>query len=84
MSIVSLDANFDFFHSKLVAHEQNFQELKNSTSVLELALWKAKLDDATIDNCAMITRSEALVNCGADVIIPNDAAFLAQAQNMTG
>ena len=66
---------FDFIHSKLVTHEHDYQQLIQASCLLELALWKAKLDDS-IDNGTSIQKSEARVNCGADVIIPNVLAFL--------
>jgi hypothetical protein len=64
-----------------VAHKKL---LKEATTVLELALWKAKVEDESslearakkvkIDShCA---RTEARVTCGADIIIKNVLPFL--------
>ena len=56
-----------------------YEVLKNASSELELALWKAKLveqsypsnEDSTIDS-----KLQHRVSCGADVIIPNVLSFL--------
>ena len=57
----------------------NYIELNNSASLLELALWKSKIaeqcSDQISENFSSI-RSKARYNCGATVIVPNVLSFL--------
>jgi hypothetical protein len=36
--------------AKLEYYESEYQQMKESTSLLELALWKARFDDSSIDH----------------------------------
>lgn len=57
----------------------NYIELNNSASLLELALWKSNIveqcSDQISENFSSI-RSKARYNCGATVIVPNVLSFL--------
>jgi hypothetical protein len=63
--------------TKLEYYESEYQKLKESTSLLELALWKMK---TTIDNGDAIgdnTRLECHTNnCGTDFVIENVLPYL--------
>ena len=48
-----LGAHFDTLHSKLVAYEREYYQLKDLAFLLELALWKSKIDELD-DNAALI------------------------------
>jgi hypothetical protein len=65
--------------TKLAYYESEYQKLKESTSLLELALWKTNIDASTIDNGDAIgdnNRLECRTNCGADFVIENVLPYL--------
>mmetsp|Transcript_37666 Transcript_37666/g.64239 ORF Transcript_37666/g.64239 Transcript_37666/m.64239 type:complete len:751 (-) Transcript_37666:6-2258(-) len=80
---------FDVIHSKLLAYEQ----FKESLSLLELALWKSKIDQSmhshssirnnlhTNNQHGSDVKGQYRVNCGADVVIPNVMEFLLDKEN---
>jgi hypothetical protein len=49
---------------------------KESTTLLELALWKAALADAKAHIDAPTYRNQCRINCGAEIVIPNVLHFL--------
>jgi len=49
---------------------------KESTTLLELALWKAALADAMARIDAPTYRNQCRINCGAEIVIPNVLHFL--------
>ena len=49
-------------------------ELVEATTILELYLWKVKVDD--FDDWNARTRDQCHVKCGADITIPNVLPFL--------
>ena len=49
-----------------------YYELPEVTTILELALWKARMDEYDDLNA----REEYRVTCGAGIIIPNVLSFL--------
>jgi hypothetical protein len=62
------------------------EALKESAGILELALWKAKLDDED-ENCHKIRRIDndcttdgrrerCRINCGADIVLQNVLPYL--------
>jgi len=51
-----------------------YYELVEATTILELALWKAKVDE--FDDSNDRTREECLVMRGADGVIPTVVCFL--------
>ena len=74
-----METRFDAIHSKLVYYEL----AKDATYLLELALWKSKIDqsmqninnDQMEDDAADLLREQCRINCGADIIIPNVLSY---------
>ena len=80
----------DTIHFKLMTYEHEYSQLKDETSLLELALWKFKLDEMLmmhqnndgVGNHGQAMeddvdrKRECLMNCGAGIIIPNVLPFL--------
>jgi hypothetical protein len=65
--------------TKLEYYESEYENLKVSTSLLELALWKMNIDASTIDNGDAMgdnNRLECRTNCGADFVIENVLPYL--------
>ena len=85
-----LDTHFDTIHSKLASYEVEYQQLKDAAFLLELGLWKLKIDESmtmqsitagkrSLDQMEGRTadvRGQCRINCGADVIIPNVLPYL--------
>ena len=65
---------FDTIHLKLLAYEREYPRLKDDAFLLELALWKTKIDELDDDNAD--ARRQCRINCGANVIIPNVLPYL--------
>jgi hypothetical protein len=75
--------------AKLEYYESEYQKLKEITSLLELALWKARIDDASVD-CSKVMgsgnkkmkmdssdfRLQCRVSCGADHVLENVFPYL--------
>jgi hypothetical protein len=66
------DAQRERLRDFLVPYE--LQHKKNLTTLLELGLWKAKMEESASGNPE--TREECRVNCGAMIIISNVLSFL--------
>ena len=52
---------------------------RDASVLLELAIWKAKIDDTNgqlEDDITDDLRTECRINCGANVIIPNVLSYL--------
>jgi hypothetical protein len=65
--------------TKLEYYESEYQKLKESTSLLELAIWTMNIDASNIDNGVAIegdNRLECRTNCGADFVIENVLPYL--------
>jgi hypothetical protein len=65
--------------TKLEYYESEYENLKESTSLLELALWKMNIDASSTDNCVAMevdNRLECCTNCGADFVIENVWPYL--------
>jgi hypothetical protein len=66
--------------TKLEYYESEYQKLKESTSLLELAIWKMNIDASNIIvNGVAIegdNRLECRTNCGADFVIENVLPYL--------
>ena len=73
--------------TKLEYYESEYQRLKESTSLLELALWKIKLDDKNhgdkMGNCNKKLRIDqsdfrlqCRISCGADHVVENVLPYL--------
>jgi hypothetical protein len=57
----------------------NLQKLKESTSLLELVLWKINIDASTVTNGVAMgdnNRLECRANCGDDFVIENVWPYL--------
>ena len=72
----------------LYAKLETYESLKEGTSILELALWKAKIDDfvsrnggqccnkrARINN-EVSYKDQCRINCGADIVVRNVLRYL--------
>ena len=77
--------------SKLSHYEDEYQQLKEATTTLELALWKVKLDESSLNsNGGEIQcnnrrkakdsdlRTLCRINCGAHIIIENMLPYLTE------
>jgi hypothetical protein len=74
--------------TQLEYYESEYWKLKESTSLLELALWKARMDDSLDDSKMMIGgnkkmkfdvkefRLESRISCGADHVVENVWPYL--------
>jgi hypothetical protein len=65
--------------TKLEYYESEYENLKVSTSLLELALWKMNIDASTVTNSLVMgddNRLECRTNCGADFVIENVLPYL--------
>ena len=65
---------FDTIHSKLATYEREYRWLKDGAFLLELALWKSKVDE--LDDVIPGMKEQCRVTCGADIIIPNVLPYL--------
>jgi hypothetical protein len=81
------DKDYDFdremWHNetlrKLEYYESEYQKLKESTTLLELALWKMNIDASAVTNGVAMgdnNRLECRTNCGADFVIENVLPYL--------
>ena len=75
--------------SKLAQYEANYQHLKDATTLVELALWKNKINETSMsdqeggDRKKMKfeeIREQCRVNCGADIVIEHMLPFLLPTQ----
>jgi len=74
----------DGIKSKLILYEAEYHRLKEATSLLELALWKIKLNDHEGEerqNKKMRieesdVREQCRINCGADIVIQHVLPYL--------
>ena len=89
LDLIDMAQRINMLHSRLVSYEQ----LKEATSLLELALWKAKMDEF-MPNAASreglessqkkarvdvsIHRDQCRIGSGAEVVLPNVAPFLSE------
>ena len=77
---------FEYVHSMLVNYEHEYCKLEDAALLLELALWKSKIDESMqnndlgqneqMDDITADLRRQCRINCGSDVIIPNVLPFL--------
>jgi hypothetical protein len=86
------DFNRDMWRSetltKLEYYESEYQKLKESTSLLELALWKMTIDASTVDNGEVMGDNKKLkidvtefriqchISCGVDHVVNNVWPYL--------
>ena len=71
----SLETFFDIIHSKMVTYECEYPKLKEAAFLLELFIWKTKMDESMDDDTAD-AREQCRISCGAGIIIPNVLPFL--------
>ena len=66
--------------TKLEYYESKYQKLKESTTLLELKLWKMNFNASTVTNGEAMgddnNRLECRTNCGADFVIENVLPYL--------
>ena len=65
--------------TKLEYYESEYEKLKQSTSLLELALWKMNIDASSTDNVVAMevdNRLQCRISCGADFVIENVLPYL--------
>ena len=72
----AMTAHFDKIHSKLVTYKRKYPQLKDATSLLELALWKSKVDELRGGGQTANMKNECRTSCGAAIIIPNVLPYL--------
>ena len=74
-----LELKFSTIHSKLVTYERGYPQLKEAAFLLELVLWKFKIDESGVRQSGADTadkKGQCRINCGADIIIPNVLPYL--------
>ena len=76
MNTTYRDTKTQAVYTKLVTYES----IKEGTSILELALWKAKIDEgrnkrARVDGDVSY-KEQCRVNCGADIVMRNVLPYL--------
>jgi hypothetical protein len=65
--------------TKLQYYESEYENLKESTSLLELVLWKMNIDASNIDNVVAMdvdSRLQCRISCGAKYVIENVLPYL--------
>ena len=53
-----------------------YESIKEGTSILELALWKAAIDDSHNKRSRVDIKEQCRINCGADIVIRNVLPYL--------
>lgn len=81
-----VEAYFNDMHSKLLLYEQKYHVLKDATFLLELTLWKIKIDELIMmqnvrqsdemESHMAEMKAQCRMNCGVEIIIPNVLQFL--------
>ena len=71
---LKLETYFDTIHSKLIFYEDECDRLKDAAFLLELVLWKTKVDE--LEASTADVRGQCRINCGAGIIIPNVLPYL--------
>ena len=73
------------FSTKLARYEARYEELKEATTLIELVLWKNKINevrstrDVESRKKMKLDREQFRINCGADIIIAHVLHYLVQA-----
>ena len=75
LGLVVFDDLFDTIRFNLATYEREYPKLRSVAFLLELALWKSKVDES-VENGTVGVREQCRINCGADIIIPNVLPFL--------
>jgi len=67
----------DAIQSKLVSFKHEYHQLEESAFLLELVLWKIKINESQMDSADdAAMRIECHISCRADIIIPNVLTYL--------
>ena len=61
---------------KLVQYENEYNRLKEATIVLELALWKYKMEESDSKKRKRDFREQSRISCRADIVIEHVLPFL--------
>ena len=78
-------AFLDTIRSKLTEYEAEYSKLKEATTILELALWKIKMNDhiqggkrrnKMVKIAEADRRKQCRISCGADIVIPHVLLYL--------
>ena len=81
-------ASLDAIRSKLAMFETEYQNLKESTTIVELAFWKKRMNDVSNEKkegCnvnkkmkieAVDAREQCRISCGADIVIEHMLPYL--------
>ena len=87
-----LTASITAAESMLASYETEYHNLKEATSLIELASWKNKLDDYNnegenrhnkrIKIEESVIREQSRINCGADIVIEHVLPYLFPAANI--
>ena len=76
MNLASRESNTQAIYDRLATYES----IKEGTSILELALWKAKIGESRSNEARVSgevrSRDQCRINCGADIIIRNALPYL--------
>ena len=80
-SIIQKRAFISETKTKLAQYEDEYHRLKEATSILELTLWKHKIDEITGEGKKRKheesnVREQSRIGCGADIIIEHVLPFL--------
>jgi hypothetical protein len=65
--------------TKLEYYESEYENLKETTSLMELVLWKMNIDASSTDNGVVMevdNRLECRTSCGADFVIEHVLPYL--------
>jgi hypothetical protein len=65
--------------TKIEYYESEYEKLKESTTLLELALWKMNIDASSTDNSVAMEvdkRLQCRISCGAEYVIENVLPYL--------
>ena len=68
------ETHLDTIYSKLETCEHKYHRLKDAAFLLELVLWKSKIDELDADTAEL--RGQCRINCGAAAVIPNVLPYL--------
>ena len=78
-------AFLDTIRSKLTEYEAEYSKLKEATTILELALWKIKMNDHSqggkrrnkmVKIAEADRRKQCRISCGADIVIQHVLLYL--------
>lgn len=73
-------AMYSYLVQKLLEHKQSqLDQLQEASTLVELALWKAKIGEYAADNDVDVSnddRKQCRMGCGADIVVPNALSYL--------